>query len=112
MQRERQAKKNLISIHKLAVDNDAYLEFHLDLFFIKDEATKSTILEGRCHKGLYPLPMLSIKQACGVSRAPLSRWHNRLGHPSLVIVKQVISKNNLPISDQSSSSESISDAFQ
>jgi hypothetical protein len=107
-----QAKKNLVSVHKLASDNDAYLEFHLDFFLIKDQATKSIILEGRCHKGLYPLPVHSIKQACGASRAPLSRWHSRLGHPLSVIVNQVISKNNPPVLDQSSSSESVCDACQ
>ena len=28
--------KNLVSVHKLASDNNAYFEFHPHLFFIKD----------------------------------------------------------------------------
>jgi hypothetical protein len=51
-----QAQKNLISVHRLASDNFAFLEFHPNFFVIKDQATRNTILKGRCHKGLYPLP--------------------------------------------------------
>jgi histone deacetylase 1/2 len=43
-----QANKNLVSVHKLALDNDAFLEFHPHYFFIKDRATKRTLLQGRC----------------------------------------------------------------
>ena len=34
------ASKNLISVHKLALDNNVFLEFHPFFFLIKDEATK------------------------------------------------------------------------
>lgn len=40
------ATKNLVSMHKLARDNFAFLEFHPDYFLIKDQATKNTILRG------------------------------------------------------------------
>lgn len=56
-----QAKKNLISIHHLAIDNSAFLELHPNFFLIKDRATKITLLKEKCHKGLYPLPASSIK---------------------------------------------------
>jgi hypothetical protein len=62
----------------------------------------STILRGRCHKGLYPLPSYPIKQACGATMIPLSRWHNCLGHPSLAIVKQVVNNYNLSYLHESS----------
>jgi hypothetical protein len=41
-------KKNLASVHRLAADNKAFLEFHPNCFFIKDLATKKTLLQGRC----------------------------------------------------------------
>jgi histone deacetylase 1/2 len=96
-----QAKKNLVSVHRLATDNCAFLEFLPNFFLIKDQATKNTLLKGRCHKGLYPLPASSIRQALSATNASESRWHSRLGHPSSFIVKQVISSNNLPCSGES-----------
>lgn len=53
-------RKNLVSVHKLALDNNAFLEFHPNFFLIKDRATKKVLHKGRCHGGLYPLaPCLS-----------------------------------------------------
>jgi hypothetical protein len=49
-------RKNLVSVHHLATDNRAFLEFHPNFFFIKDQATKKTLLEAKCSGGLYPLP--------------------------------------------------------
>ncbi|XP_012702882.1 uncharacterized protein LOC101777117 [Setaria italica] len=51
-----QATKNLVFVHRLTKDNSSFLEFHPDYFLIKDQSMKNTILRGRCHKGLYPLP--------------------------------------------------------
>ena len=106
-----QAMKNLASVHRLATDNSAFLEFHPNVFFIKDRETKNILLKGRCRNGLYPLPSPSIKQAYGTTRSSVSQWHSRLGHPSSVIVKQVISSNNLPCLDESSN-RTICDACQ
>lgn len=95
------ASKNLVSVHHLASDNNAYLEFHPNFFFIKDRATKQTLHQGRCQGGLYPLAAhpprsSSPKQMLGINKPSTSRWHSRLGHPSFPIVKQVVSTNNLP----------------
>jgi len=54
-----QAKKNLVSVHRLTKDNKVFLEFHPNFFLIKDQVTRKTLLEGRCRDGLYPLPQLS-----------------------------------------------------
>jgi hypothetical protein len=70
-----QAKKNLVSIHRLAKDNNDFLEFHLDSFFIKDQATVD---------------------AFSAVKASTTRWHSRLGHPAFSIVQCVISENKLP----------------
>ena len=72
---------------------------------------KDTILEGRCYKVLYPLPLASIKQVFSVDKPSLSRWHDRLGHPSLPIVTRVISSNSLPCLAESNK-ESVCDACQ
>src|SRR6185312_4720112 len=72
-----EAKKNLVSVHRLTTDNSVFLEFHPEFFLVKDQATKNTLLRGNCRKGLYPLPastMPTIKQAHGVTKLPLSRW--------------------------------------
>lgn len=106
-----QAKKNLVSVHRLTADNSVFIEFHPDFFLIKDQETKNILLRGRCHRGLYPLPAPTIKQAYNSNRLPLSRWHSRLGHPSSLIVKQVVSNNSLPYIDESLS-QSVCDACQ
>jgi hypothetical protein len=96
-----QATKNLASIHRIVVDNFAFLEFHSNFFVIKDKATKRILLRGPCHRGLYPLPATSFlpsstKQALGVNKPPFAIWHSRLGHPSSPIVEKVISLFNHP----------------
>jgi histone deacetylase 1/2 len=97
--------KNLVSVHKLASDNNAYLEFHPNLFFIKDQTTKKTLLEGTCKGGLYPLPAAALKNKQVLSASTgahpsLERWHHRLGHPAFNIVQQVINKNKLSCSNE------------
>jgi hypothetical protein len=93
---------NLVSVHRLAADSFAFLEFHLDFFCTKDQARKNTLLKKRCQKGLYPLPPAhTVKQLCGASILPMSKWHSRLGHPSSFLVKQVVSRNNLLCLDKS-----------
>ena len=93
------AEKNLISAHRLAVDNHAFVEVHPRFFAIKDQVTKNLLLRGPCRNGLYPLPTSSLatsKQVLGAIKPTMSRWHSRLGHPSLAIVQKVVSSNNLP----------------
>jgi histone deacetylase 1/2 len=91
-------KKNLVPVHRLASDNNVFFEFHPDHFLIKDRDTKSTLLEGPCRKGLYPLPSASSssKQAFGVNKVSIHRWHSRLGHPTFPVVEKVLRSNNLP----------------
>jgi histone deacetylase 1/2 len=90
------AHKNLCSINRLARDNDCFLEFHPDNFFIKDRTTKKTVLEGKCERGLYPLRVDHNKQALGITKASSSIWHHRLGHPSSQVVHHVLDHNKIP----------------
>jgi hypothetical protein len=36
------------------------------------------------------------KQAFGATKPSTSRWHDRLGHPALPVVQEILSKNKLP----------------
>jgi hypothetical protein len=90
------AQKNLVSVHRLASDNNIFLEFHPNFFLIKDRDTKNTLVEGPCRKGLYPLPFATSKQVFGVNKVSLDRWHSRLGHPSFPIVEKVLRRHKLP----------------
>jgi hypothetical protein len=98
------ATKNLLSINRLVRDNNAFLEFHPTHFFLKDQETRTTLLEGRCERGLYPLkPHLhqhfpSNKQVLGVFKPTVSMWHSRLGHPSNNVVQHVLSHHKLSFS--------------
>jgi len=104
------ATKNLVSVHRLASDNRAFLEFHPNFFLIKDKDTKKVLLEGKCKRGLYPIPAPE-GQLLSAVKPSSTRWHNRLGHPALPIVNKVISQNKLPCSGEVSL-ESVCDACQ
>ena len=99
-----QAKKNLVSVHRLVDDNSAFLELHRDYFSLKDRVTRKTLLKGRSWRRLYPLPKSSLKQACSVEKLSLARWHSHFAHPSSSIVKQVDNKFHLPCSSLASES--------
>jgi hypothetical protein len=101
-----QASRNIVSVHRLASNNNVFLEFHSHphFFCIKDLDTRSILLKGPCRGGIYPLPSSSVmknvfrvsKMACRVVKPSLDRWHNRLGHSSIPIVQRVIKESNLP----------------
>jgi histone deacetylase 1/2 len=106
------SKKNLVSVHRLASDNNVFLEFHPDFFCIKDQETKNILLRGPCRRGLYPLtPTSVVEQAFGVNKTSLDRWHSRLGHPAMPIVERVLKNFNLPYSHESNK-HSVCDACQ
>jgi hypothetical protein len=64
-----QASKNLVSVHRLASDNNVFLEFHHHFFCIKDLDSRNILLKGPCQEGLYPLPAIALKKlAFGVNK--------------------------------------------
>lgn len=81
------ANKSLVSVNRLARDNNIFLEFHPDRLFIKEQVTRRTLHRGRCEGGLYPLKPHPNKQVHGVFRPATSLWHHRLGHASTPIVQ-------------------------
>jgi hypothetical protein len=70
---------NFFSIHKLAHDNNAIVEFHFDLFYIEDKITGTILLQGRSKDGLYPL--IPITESTSSPAAYIgeitstSQWH-------------------------------------
>ena len=91
-----------------------FVEFHPWCFYVKDQATKRVLLEGRCTKGLYPLVSSSSstnKQVLSVTKPSATRWHDRLGHPSFKIVQRILRDFNLPFSSKSSI-DSVCDSCQ
>jgi hypothetical protein len=97
-----QATKSLISTSRLSHDDNAFVEYWPKSFFVKDEATREVLLQGRCVDGLYHLPSSSTstlgRHAHGVAKSTSSLWHERLGHPSSVVVHQVVCNNSIPFS--------------
>lgn len=115
--------KNLLSVSTFARDNNIYFEFHPSFCLMKDQVTQVVLLRGVLHEGLYkfdlgsPISSSTPRASCltsTVSTAPLNRlssslhsnqvssdlinhWHNRLGHPSPSIVKQVLMSCNILI---------------
>jgi histone deacetylase 1/2 len=90
------ASKSLISINRLAQDNNAFIEFHPTHFLIKEQGTRRTLYRGRCEGGLYPFKSSSNKQVLGVAKPLSSLWHHKLGHASSRVVQQVLSRHKLP----------------
>lgn len=106
--------KNLLSVYRIALDNNVFLEFRPFFFLIKDQVTRKILHHGRCVDGLYPLiPQFSRlnKQVCGVFKFLAEQWHSRLGHPAFSIVQQILSKNKLPCVGERNS-ETICDSCQ
>ena len=108
--------KHLLSVHKIAFDNDAFVEFHPFYFLVKDRATRRVLLRGNCHGGLYPVPsstssmLASIRHGLSGVKVSTDRWHQRLGHPSKSVVELVLRTNKIACAPSSESS--ICDACQ
>jgi histone deacetylase 1/2 len=96
--------KNLLSAHKLAKDNNVFLEIHPYHFVVKELESKRRVLEGRCEAGLYPIRPSEIKaNKCAMFSAKTSKeqWHRRLGHPSSQVVHSILRLNKLPFCNSS-----------
>ena len=110
-----QADKNLASMSRLATVNNVFFETHPRYFFIKDRATRELLHHGRCVGGLYPIPSGALgrkrQHVYSVNKPSLARWHQRLGHPSSIIVKQIVNKVKLSLSP-SPVCESVCEACQ
>jgi hypothetical protein len=98
------AMANLLSINQFCLDNDCFFILTGSHYFVKDNKTGKTLLEGRSEGGLYPIHInKNFVNKCrahvalfGV-KTSLDVWHARLGHPSSQITKRVVSSFQLPL---------------
>jgi hypothetical protein len=74
--------KNLLSMHQFTKAIKTYFEFHPYKFFMKDQATGNTLLQGRSNHGLYLIPSFSnVNKSWDPitlvgERASVSSWHS------------------------------------
>ena len=95
--------KNLLSVHKLCNDNNVSVEFFPNMFQVKDLKSGVQMIKGKTEGGGYVWPNRDSLQPSAHSislKCPLSIWHSRLGHPSIPILKAVVSSSM--ISDSNS----------
>jgi len=94
--------KNLLSVHKFTFDTNTFFEFHPDYFLLKDRRSKKLLLHGPNSHGLYQFPFFNNKSSLSIligERVSFPQWHSRLGHPSLKLVRQILSSFQLPVSN-------------
>ena len=91
-------KKNLISISQFCTSNNVSIEFLPTVFLVKDIRTGATLLKGNTKDGVYEWPVCPPLLAFSSIKTTLSEWHQRLGHPTFHILKQIVSKNKLDFS--------------
>jgi hypothetical protein len=92
--------KNLLSVQKFTLDNNAFMEFHPSCFFVKDRISGKILHKGPSKNGLYqwsPSPSAAPPSVFSSERASHHDWHARLGHPADRILHQVVSKFHLPV---------------
>lgn len=100
---------NLLSVHRLCVDNNCIVVFYSNNFFIQDKTSGSLLFQGPSVNGLYHIPSLkasfSSPHAFVASSGPIphvnavssySLWHNRLGHPCHHVFRTILSLLHLP----------------
>ena len=100
--------KNLISVYRLCNTNRVSVEFFPAHFQVKDLNTGVRLLQGRTRNELYEWPWSSLNPTASYvsypdTKATLTQWHRRLGHPSSSILKNVVSQFSLPCFEHSSS---------
>lgn len=88
----------IISVSQLCTDNNLIIEFSSDSFLIKDILTGAHLFKGPTKQRVYELPSPSSILAFSAIKAPAINWHHRLGHPSLVFFKNIVSEFKLDVS--------------
>ena len=102
-------KQNLILVSKLCSSNNVSIEFLPFSFVVKDLLTGAHLAEGVNKDGVYEwpnyAPIKSLSDSSYLAFATIKTnfqdWHNRLGHPSLKILSQIIRSFKLPLSSPS-----------
>ena len=58
---------NLISVSQISRENNAFFEFHPSICIMKDLATRTPLLKGKLHKGLYRFNMFKAESSSSTS---------------------------------------------
>lgn len=89
--------KNLLSIHKFAVDNNVFVEFHPYFCLVKDIQMQQTLMKGEHKDGLYPLNFFQNCSSFFGEKASPNTCHNRLGHLHFRTLQNILQKFELPL---------------
>ena len=90
-----QFQHNLLSIHKLAAENNCNVKFHQNFCEILDNTTNVTRATGNLVNGLYYLSDTSQHvSACTADKSQKTKimwnlWHHRLGHVSRAVLSKI-----------------------
>lgn len=98
--------RNLLSVNKLCTDNNVSVEFFPTKFQVKDLKSGAQMIKGNSRDGGYVWPGRDLPKPIAFStsfKCPLSIWHSRLGHPSISVLKSVVSSSMLSNSNALSS---------
>jgi hypothetical protein len=105
-----QLTQNLLSVHRLCLDNNCWLIFDAFCFWIQDKATRRILYRGLCSNGLYPIHAFSPASSTQPSPAQAflgqlvqsNLWHHRLGHPTNSVVSLMLNKAHIHVPKTSS----------
>jgi histone deacetylase 1/2 len=105
-----QLTQNLLSVHRLCLDNNCWLIFYAYCFWIQDKAARRILYRGLCSNGMYPIHASSSSSFTQSSPAQAflgqlvqsNLWHHRLGHPTNSVVSLMLNKAHIPVPKTSS----------
>lgn len=90
-------------VYRLCNTNHVSMEFFPAHFQVRDLYTGVRLLQGRTKNALYKWPVESTNPttfyASPTPKTSLYSWQTRLGHPSIPILKSVVSQFSLPLSN-------------
>ncbi|KAJ0615408.1 putative RNA-directed DNA polymerase [Helianthus annuus] len=96
-------KRNLLSVQRFCQDNNVFFEFHATFFCVKDTVTRTILLTGPSKDRLYSFHLPKFHPVSHVAfstiRASPTTWHQRLGHPHSQLLKSMISRHSLPVTN-------------
>ena len=99
---------NLLSVHKLCLQNNVYCYFDATQFLIVDLPTGKVLYQGQSKDGVYPIPFSSQLFAAPTTSSSFAfqsfvnsvvspqvlLWHQRLGHPCSKLLQSALSSFN------------------
>lgn len=88
--------KNLLSVSKIAADNNILIVFDENCYFVKDKSTGKTILRGTLKYGFYQLS--GIEKDSSSYDFVKESWHRKLGPPNNKVLDTFLKTCNAKLS--------------